>query len=1239
MANVFANLPLPGANGVGAAVNTSTMGRKRTIMVSGSFTGAFITIEASVDGGATFAAVASFRHGIGERTIELAAQYMRARVAGRTPFVPFDVSVDISSTDDGATFLAIPLPAGNGPGPAVSAAGLGSFHTAIASGSFQGARILLEVSADGSRWLPLASFAARGGVISRTVTAAWYRANVKGRLPAVPFSGSLSVGAVNDAAAGGGGGGEATDTTITANHNVVSTLEDTPVSGNLILDDTTTEGTLSIIQYTIAGEPALYLPGDASRVITGCGSIVVAANGAFTFTPLTNYTGAVPVLQYWVTNGHQMRVATLTLTVLAANDGPVAYDDYALSFQGEAVTLDVLQNDVDPDGDTFTLATLNGVVPTVGVAIPVTDGSVVLEASGSITVTPDALFEGTITFPYTITDGALSDTGLVTIQVGAENLSMFSPAAPALDGDLYGLAIKNHGLTYRGHYGNDWNNGINVSIPPYSAGQGLFDLANREPWLYDRATTLYKLYLRTGDATILAEARVLADAYMAAVNVTGGGAGAEFTIVGGAAGAQPTDVKYLYGIIGVWYERAFGSTVHRSKCQAMYNQTLLSFTQTWVNNAELWTERNSAYAIQNCLSWYWLSGDTAALADAIAYFDDIILLSTGTGAPLHPHNQHEGSAITTMVTSPWMGALLAESAVQLYRTSQAERTSGRILQWLYDYATFIHDHCCYLVGTPDEPEFAGMVGNRLPAYLAGTALQFPEGQSADMEHSFDVAGLIKKGIWAGNQLSLPVANLETLRDELLACAEVMFAYWTRTTVGYPRYRVNPPRKYGWWMHGTYSEAIDVGVVPFPPVVVATPTVSGSTQQGQTLTVAPGTWNGTPTPTLTYQWTRNNVAIAGQTGLTYATVLADVGASVRCVETATNTGGANTSISNAILVVAAGAPEVTVHPTDATAAEGVTANFTATCTATPAATFQWQVSTNGGGSWANVAEGTGGSGSGNTTTYTTEILAADDNGDQYRCVFTNAGGFANSNAGSLSMVVAQDAVRFAGSLSGAHLTFDIGGPGHVNFTLEMLVYLEGRTGLASIVEVNHTGNGRTLAIQHDNVFEVYLPSLGDSNTGVGGGATPDWSANPPPLNTWLYMTFRSPNTPGGMVEASWTTAEGASGTVYYADRANGIEASVQGQRISLNGGGGPANGSGDGIAAGVRYQYVRGKTGYVNAAAADAERQSVSTAGWDFWWVFADNGGGGVTVTDATGNGRVPTIVSGTLATGPTVPSV
>lgn len=95
--------------------------------------------------------------------------------------------------------------------------------------------------------------------------------------------------------------------------------------------------------------------------------------------------------------------------------------------------------------------------------------------------------------------------------------------------------------------------------------------------------------------------------------------------------------------------------------------------------------------------------------------------------------------------------------------------------------------------------------------------------------------------------------------------------------------------------------------PEYPINTASPTVSGSTTQGQTLSVTNGSWNTNlayaPT-SYTYQWKRAGSNISGATSSTYATVTADIGNSITCTVTAVNNRGTlSANSSNGITIVA------------------------------------------------------------------------------------------------------------------------------------------------------------------------------------------------------------------------------------------------------------------------------------------------------------------------------------------------
>jgi hypothetical protein len=91
-----------------------------------------------------------------------------------------------------------------------------------------------------------------------------------------------------------------------------------------------------------------------------------------------------------------------------------------------------------------------------------------------------------------------------------------------------------------------------------------------------------------------------------------------------------------------------------------------------------------------------------------------------------------------------------------------------------------------------------------------------------------------------------------------------------------------------------------------PVSTAPPAVTGTPQQGQTVTASPGTWSGAPT--FTYQWQHCDATgaactdVAGATASTYAVTATDVAFTLRVNVTATNRFGTATVQSAQTAVV-------------------------------------------------------------------------------------------------------------------------------------------------------------------------------------------------------------------------------------------------------------------------------------------------------------------------------------------------
>ena len=116
-------------------------------------------------------------------------------------------------------------------------------------------------------------------------------------------------------------------------------------------------------------------------------------NDSFTYT-ISDGNGGEDTAMVWV-------------DLEGVNRAPNATDDIAYTDEGVPVTIDVLANDSDADGDSLTIST--EVAPLYG-AVSVADGL--------ITYTPMSGYSGEDSFTYTISDGrGGEDTAVVWVEI------------------------------------------------------------------------------------------------------------------------------------------------------------------------------------------------------------------------------------------------------------------------------------------------------------------------------------------------------------------------------------------------------------------------------------------------------------------------------------------------------------------------------------------------------------------------------------------------------------------------------------------------------------------------------------------------------------------------------------------------------------------------------------------------------------------------------------------------------
>lgn len=258
--------------------------------------------------------------------------------------------------------------------------------------------------------------------------------------------------------------------------------------------------------------------------------------------------------------------------------------------------------------------------------------------------------------------------------------------------------------------------------------------------------------------------------------------------------------------------------------------------------------------------------------------------------------------------------------------------------------------------------------------------------------------------------------------------------------------------------------------------------------------------GTPTPSVQWQVSTNGgtsfTAVAGAASTTFSFIA--MASQNGNIYEATFTNSVSSVTSTAATLTVNSAPMITTNPANVNILAGSNATFTAAATGTPMPTVQWQISTNGGTAFSNLAGAT-------SPTLTFTAVAA-MNGNQYKTVFTNSVSSATTTTAILTANV-MPAVSInptnVSAAAGNLATFTADATGQPTPTVQWMVSTNGGTAFSPVVGANSTSFSLTTTAGMDgNFYEAVFTNVAGSSTSTTATLTvnsdPTVTTNPAPL---------------------------------------------------------------------------------------------------------------------------------------------
>jgi outer membrane protein OmpA-like peptidoglycan-associated protein len=207
---------------------------------------------------------------------------------------------------------------------------------------------------------------------------------------------------------------------VLANNDAATTFQNTPITLSVLGNDVVTNGEFN--KASIDLDPSK--PGIQTKLITEQGTWS-AKDGMVTFVALPTFTGNAQIY-YTVSDnkGNVSNSAAINVNVTPKIGNPIANNDVASTSKDMPVKVDVLANDIAPNG-ILDKSTIDLDQNSPGIQTNLNSQQGTWEAKdGKVTFIPAKDFTGNATIPYTIKDinGAISNPASLSVNVSKNTL-------------------------------------------------------------------------------------------------------------------------------------------------------------------------------------------------------------------------------------------------------------------------------------------------------------------------------------------------------------------------------------------------------------------------------------------------------------------------------------------------------------------------------------------------------------------------------------------------------------------------------------------------------------------------------------------------------------------------------------------------------------------------------------------------------------------------------------------------